>query len=224
MTDWMNTPTSLRNLTREVLGDVIEDGPEPDLARAEGAGGRFRLDADRWRTREAEVRLVRIEGASTAIFNCLVFPNRDGAAPVFVAELLVVGGAPKLMFVDLQHAGLGAAGRGRVAGRTAPLATAYAAWQSEEPAPAWATEFSAGGAVYARPASSTETLPVTDIYCDFLRAWCDLARAEPTGTLAAAEVAQFKAHHVEQSPVAGYLARVFGEAWAGRFLTQFLYR
>lgn len=226
-TDWLLCPLLLREATRNNLGAVSESPLDDDLARAVGNAGRFHLEANRWRTPNAEARVVLIQGMSTAIFNCLVFPDRPDQAPTFVAEMLVVGGTLKIFFVDLQHPGMTPVRRGVLQYEATRLAEPYSAWQSAEVPPAWATEFSAGGAVYVRPTFPLEGLSVIDVYSEYLMNWCSLARRAEAGAPpapAAAELALFKQHHVEQSPVAGYLERVFGASWAGRFLTRFLYR
>ena len=203
-----------------------EDGPPPDLACAEGAQGRFRLRARRSQLAgRAELRAVVIEGTSASIFNCLIFPEERTDLPVFVAELLVAGGSTKLLFVDLQTPGLSHDEARRVAGLTRPLDERHRRWRSDEPAPGWALEFSGGHASYVRP-TAEEVPPVTDIYCEFLQCWVGLATGQgrPADEPRRDAVRRFKDHHVESSPVAGYLARVFGEGWTARFLTEFLYR
>lgn len=193
------------------------EGPEPDLAQA--VGSRMQLEATRWVSPVAEARLVRIRGNSVSIFNCLIFPFCPDRSPVFVAELLVTGGQLRLAFLDVQTPGL--RDPSIACSRTAELAKRYGGLNHREPAPRWALEFSSGYPAYLRPTGQVE-IPMTELYSDYLRVWADLTQAAPPQP--SSELDSFKRLHRDESPVADYLTRVFGEAWASRFMNGFLYR
>lgn len=198
---------------------------DPMLAQAEGQEGRFQLRASCWRREGAEARVVRIRGGATGIYNCLIFPERPEAVPVFVAELLVTGGGLRVAFIDLQVPGLGEVCRGSVVEKAKALARRYGHRNTREPAPNWAVEYSAAEAAYIRP-SNPEEENVTELYLEYLDTWADSSAGEGSGDPAGARVAlgRFKRHHREEAPVGNYLGRVFGTSWAARFLDTFLYQ
>jgi hypothetical protein len=199
----------------------------PDLVSAVGSGGRPQLQANAWAVGgRAECRLVLIRGQSTAILNTMIFPARPESLPVFVAEVLVTGGALRVAFVDLQTPGLAPGRRQPVADSLGRLAGRFSRLRCAEPPPAWATEFSTGAYGWVKSPGRECTAEVYAMYCDYLSYWSQLAAEPSSGDDAgpAGELAEFKKHHVEQAPVAGFLGKVFGAAWAGRFLHEFLYR
>ncbi|MGL4553826.1 MAG: hypothetical protein ACRC33_21905, partial [Gemmataceae bacterium] len=159
-------------------------------------------------------------GAAAGVFNCLIVPHDPSRAPLFVAEVLITGGKLRLAFLDVQVPGVSDPGPVRAA--AAAVAARHADRFHPDPAPDWATEFASGHQAYVRPAGH-EVLPMTEMYTDYLTLWNGLT---PTALPAArsADLDTFKRRHRTESPVAGYLSRVFGDAWTVRFLDTFLYR
>lgn len=220
--------------TRRLLGPLgLARWPlAADLAGA-GAGGRVRLRACRWRVGPpgrvlAEARAVHITGPACDIVNLLIFPRDPGRVPVFAGELLAFGGRGRLLFVDLQVPGLSASGRAEVAAVTAGLPTGYRLPRDPAP-PAWATESSAGGFLFARanplvPLSAAEAVRA---YADYLAAWVEVARRADGGPRrrdSLDALAAYKRDHMAHSPGQPFLAAKFGADWAARFLTEFLHR
>lgn len=212
--------------TRHALTPLgVRDLPLPDdLASALG-GGRLRLDAGRWQVGDnAECRIVRIEGASSTIVNTLIFPTHSERLPVFVAELLVTGGVPRLAFLDLQAVGLTADRVGQLASHTAALADLFAFLPSAE-APAWATKYSTGGYVFTRTNDPNHADALADLYAAYLDLWVECAAEVSDGDDApTACLDDFKREHLRHWPGTDYLNKLFGTAWTARFLHEFLYR
>ncbi|MBY0522991.1 MAG: hypothetical protein K2R98_06315 [Gemmataceae bacterium] len=230
------TLSTLLATTRDRLRPLgLRDQALPEgLAEAVAGGGRTQLSATCWLLGTesnplGECRIVRIVGSSSEIVNTMIFPRRPECLPTFVAELLVFGGCPRVAFVDVQVPGVGRERKREVAKRTMALAARHAHLHAEREAPGWSVEFSAGGHVFTRPGQRATTHDLQALYDDYLRCWCDLTAGRapspgPADPAAADELARFKQHHVEQSPVREFLAKVFGADWAYRFLHQFLYR
>lgn len=210
----------------------LREEPLPkEFASASAKDGRLILRAWRWRLGSGspgdECRLVCIRGESSTIVNTLIFPHRPEEVPVFVAELMVFGGRPRLAFVDLQTPGLTGDRRVQIAERCRELAAAYAHLPAEEAVPAWAAEHSTGGYVFTRPRGGSGGEAWGAVYRDYLDLWvacADVTAGGAADTRAAAELAAYKSQHLAHWPGTDYLARLFGAEWTGRFLNSFLYR
>lgn len=205
------------HLTAKLLTD--RGMTRDDLDPATGSGGQL-LTATRWTGADAEARVVTIRGTAAGVFHSLLVPHDPGRAPVLVAEVLFTGGKLRLAFLDVQTPGMSDTRPVRDAAKM--TAARYTAHFHPEPAPEWATEYASGHQAYVRPAGQ-EVLPMTEMYSDYLALWHGLT---PTALTPAAspELTAFKQRHRTDAPVAGYLSRVFGDAWTTLFLDSFLYR
>lgn len=211
--------------------------PEPlpaMFASATAASGRTHLAACRWRIGPpagplADGRLVRIQGVSSEIVNTMIFPAAPEEVPVFAAELLVFGGCPRLVFIDLQVPGLATERCAQVAALTRELTQRYAHLPGREQPPTWAIDYSTGGYFFARPDRRSATDELLELYAEYLQAWRDVAasarpQAGPAAFAAARALREYKQRHLEHSPGRDFLAKVFGADWAYRFLHGFLYQ
>lgn len=194
-----------------------------EFARRAGGQGRFQLRAFAWNVGVpvgAECRCVYIRGQNSEVFNALVFPTDPTAAPVFVADFLLVGGQLRLAFLDLQGPGLAAGQRTAVALATCALA---AELPSDVSAPAWAVAHSLGGFCHARGAGIDLTRLLT-AYDDYLRLWLRFSGGRGAVDPDDDTLTLFKEEHRREAPAAPYLGRLFGTDWTERFLRDFLYR
>lgn len=239
MTATLAPPPPLAELvphTRRLLAPLgVHDLPLPsDLAAARSANDSTRLEAAHWRIGPAdnalgECRIVRIQGKSSLIVNTLLFPRRPDRLPLFVAEVLIFGGVPRVAFFDLQTPGLASAHLGPVTRAARELSQAASLLPSGGEAPEWAVKYSTGHAVFTRPNDAVHQEALARLYGEFLESWRHLAEETPPSADAAppaavSAVQSWKTGHAEEAPVRDYLGRVFGAAWADRFLVEFLYR
>lgn len=202
------------------------------LAHARGPGRSTALAATRWeigsrRQPRAECRVVHITGATVEIVNTLILPHCPETLPVFVADLMLSGGKPRLAFLDLQGPGLLGSALEQTTLRTHRLADRYSGRQPAPAVPDWASRYSLGGLVFTRP-GARDLARMFAIHDDYLQAWIELAGQAPDTMIpcpqSQATLAAFKRLHATDSPVPGFLATVFGAAWADCFLQDFLYR
>lgn len=196
--------------------------------------GRFDLKTWKWQLRcgeasVAEVKMVLIEGSKNCIINTWVFPFDCCNTPVFAAELIALGGAPRLTFMDIQVPGLISDQIEQVRQRTADVRRAHSLLRIDEIPPAWAIDATAGEYLFTRGAGEELIPEIRAGYMDLLDAYLGLlaslgapkdCRSEPG---AQQILHAYQHHHMESSPGKIFLSKVFGEKWTEDFLTLFLF-
>lgn len=207
----------------------VREGELPaELASATGSGGRIRLQAARWQVeRHGECRMVAIHGTNMEVLNTMLFPTYPGRLPLFAAELLVIGGQPRLAFVDLQTPGMVVEPRRHIVDVTRTIVRRLAALPVSRLPPTWAMASSSGYPFFVEHLDPNHFPMIQEAYLRYLEAWLETAMQQSTDDAidpAACEALQeYKRHHVAHSPGRGFLEKLFTPAWTERFLTQFLY-
>jgi Ferredoxin-dependent bilin reductase len=179
-----------------------------------------------------QLRMVHIQGAKNAIINTWVFPNRPAKMPVFAAELIAVGNATKVAFVDIQVPVLSKFAAEDVALLTTALSTRFSSLPCNETPPDWATNASQGNFTYARDVPNEQLSTVEDCYLSYLGTYLRAFASDE----AAAEVAnserdeeaidalqEYQVHHMEHSPGNKFLDKLFGSEWTESFMKNFLF-
>lgn len=197
---------------------------------------RFTLWAHQWQIaiageHRATCRMVLIQGQQSEIINTWVFPVAPTRTPVMAAELIALSGAPRLTFIDIQTPGM-VSGLDRVAMQTHRLRADFAAILSDEAPPAWAVSDSEGGYVFSRNLTA-ESFPIIQscyrAYLDHYLSHCLQApvRTDHVGLererQSLEQLDAYQQHHLDSSPGAVFLAKLFGDEWTDRFLHQFLF-
>ncbi|GAB4246922.1 MAG: hypothetical protein OHK005_12900 [Candidatus Methylacidiphilales bacterium] len=198
----------------------------PTWARAENPASSLRLDSWLWRHPSGtEARTAWIEGPRSAVVNLMVFPLNANAVPIFASELIAFGPKVHVAVIDHQMAGGRASEPPESHDILTPLHQRWAAhFPSGGELPAWATSHFTPWCIYTRG------LPVEDIglleeaFLDFWRAWVShwLPRAN-SDEPAHPALTTYLHHHIANTPGRPFLGKFFGEAWAERYLKQFMY-
>ncbi len=219
--------------------------PEP-YSRRLGGNGRFELTAESWQLHAAGMhlataRMVVIKGAKTEILNTWIFPNYPDSTPIFAAELIAVGGAPRLAFIDIQairdQPPILAEREGdtqfmnlaqtRGADLSATLRSKFSRFNSPETPPAWAVDASVGNYFFLRGGSTADFNLIQSCYRAYFETYCasnllpimiHLSREDALDRLL-----NYQRHHMRHSPGTRFLGNLFGVDWTTEFLTDFLY-
>lgn len=216
---WPETVARFESVGRKV-------GMPAEFASRLSHNGKTRLEACEFAlSGMGAARTVRILGTASEIVNTMIFPENPERMPLFVAELLVFGGVPRMAFVDLQTPGLAPDRLDIVRAATTELARRYPL-PADVPPPEWATHYSTGGYCYGRPNDKTYIPVLKRAYTDYLTLWLSMqdgcrGRANES---ARDELANYKRHHVSSVPSGEFMGKLFGDEWAARFLEDWLYR
>jgi hypothetical protein len=177
----------------------------------------------------AQLKWVYIQGVSSEILNVMIYPNAGSTQPIFVAEMMIFGKLPQLVFLDLQCPGFSSVQReelrvwaqscrDRVAFETS-LETAL------EVPPAWAIKHSSGANLWSQPKKAALTGECVRAYELYLQAW--LGWVEKTLDTPAVEihprVRQYKDFKSANWPGKAYMNKMFDPDWSDRFQKEFLY-
>lgn len=188
------------------------------------------------------LRATDISGPRAEIFNAMLFPARPDLLPVFASEVVVFAGKVRVGVVDLQPLH-GEALHHRTLAVLAPVAARFA--QPAESAdlppggdlPDWALAHFTPHAIHTRPPTPPAAGPppcparLLEAHLAYLDAWLDLTDATP-GAGAGPEtddltpqtaLADYKHHHVLNTPGLPYLGKMFGVEWTERFLAEAMY-
>lgn len=219
--------------------------PEPYCRRL-GGNGRFELTAESWQLHSAGIhlataRMVVITGTKTEILNTWIFPTCPESTPIFAAELISVGAAPRLAFIDVQairdesptfvdrdtSTQLMNLAQTRGADLSATLRSKFSRFNSPETPPAWAIDASVGNYFFLRGGSATDFNLIQNCYRSYFETYCasnllpimlELSRADALDRLL-----NYQRHHMRHSPGTRFLGNLFGVDWTTEFLTDFLY-
>jgi len=209
---------------------------DPEFQERRGAAGTSILHAARYSVLRAdgrigELRLVAIDGPGEEIVSLRVFPARPDRLPILAAELLALGGEPRLAFIDMQSAGLGTAQGAQASAQGASIARRRRSMRAGLPCPDWALGHSTGGWFYARPDGGGAEVAdaIIETLSEYAEAFAEIASQEPEaaepGAAPASDAAlrAYKASHIASGPGTQFLSRVFGAGWTRAFLVGFLY-
>jgi hypothetical protein len=206
----------------------------PHLHEKDSRNGRFQLQGWAWllgpdSSPPVEFRLVLIEGARTSIINAWGFPWHASRTPVFAAELIAVGGAPRLTFMDIQGPGLRDAVACRARRTAGEVRLQFPRLRIAEQPPSWAVEASFGEYLFARQGGESDFPCISRAYRLLLAGYLrDLSANASAGCSQPTNEERdrlrgYQLHHMESSPGKKFLGKVFGEEWTSTFLTQFLF-
>ncbi len=201
--------------------------------RRTSLNGKFTLQAEAWRlqfaTQACILRMVTIDGAKSHIINTWIFPCTPQACPVFAAELIGVGDAVRVAFIDIQ-APVAQVRCQQLATRLRSLSQSYASLPCDEAAPDWATDASLGHFTYARNVELSQLSSVHDCTLGYLDLYLDHARSIRTSSAARSETSAaveqlhaYQLHHMEHSPGKKFLGNLFGSEWTESFMLDFLF-
>lgn len=180
----------------------------------------------------AFARFVTMTGGELAIGNVLAVPRAELAAPVLGADLVALGPSHGGMIAaDLSPMTTGPAREQEVAALGCALATARreAPWAPTTPGgtlPAWCTDFFSPFALYTRPRDDEVSAAVAGLH-GLVRAFVEATHDAPAGAgLRAARIVrwqEYAAAHRTDDKGLQLLAKVFGRAWAERFVAEVLF-
>jgi phycocyanobilin:ferredoxin oxidoreductase len=182
----------------------------------ERAEGKFRDQNVELETRAYEggpfrfARFIEVRGAALEIGNVLCLPRRDLLLPIFGADLVRIGAQPAMIAADLSP----------VAGENVE---AVSAGRPPLPPggelPAWARQVFSPHALYTR-VSDADLDDARRAFLAFPRTLMAL-RAAPGDSSAAQR--RYCVAHLEDDRGLQLLARMFGDAWAQRFLREVMF-
>jgi phycocyanobilin:ferredoxin oxidoreductase len=226
--DFAGLTAEAERLVVEAL--ALEPVPlDPVLAVAHGS----------WRDRPARIetrayagptvrhaRFATVSAATVEIGNVLVMPRDEWALPLFGADLVSMGGRSAMIAADLsptlppgppRDAQVAAMGRHFAARPVLPAGGEL---------PAWCATWFSPHALYTRPADD-ELPAAVAAFRAFAPAYVELARATPRTPDLAADVRRvcdgYAVAHREDDKGLGVLARMFGAAWAERYVREVLF-
>jgi hypothetical protein len=196
------------------------------------------LEGREWKTPRLVLRSTHIAGPAAEIFNVMGFPEEPDKAPIYAAELIFFGKAPRVAAVDLQPV-WGASPEAppldaKLDACLAPLAERFADLPRSDGMPGWCAAYFTARAVYSRPDDPGSTPRLVEacgaFFQAFLNDWIAADAAPPPPEAAPgsrarcrAALAEYKRHHREHLPGQPYLGKVFGEDWTRDFLESFMY-
>jgi hypothetical protein len=216
---------------------AISETISGEFSKRMSLNSKMTLNAKEWTLQSenqplGQLRMVHIQGAKNAIINTWIFPNHPTKMPVFAAELIAVGNATKVAFVDIQVPVLSQAVADDVASLTAALSIRFTSLPCNETAPDWATNASQGNFTYARDVPNEQLSTVEDCYLSYLDTYLrafvsDEAAAEVAKSARNEEaidaLQEYQVHHMEHSPGNKFLDKLFGSEWTESFMKNFLF-
>jgi phycoerythrobilin:ferredoxin oxidoreductase len=206
-------------------------------AQRESLHGKMLLEAKEWSLQIqgrpiASVRMVYIHGGKNEIINTWIFPNRPKRMPVYAAELIAVGDATRVAFVDIQVPVLDGSVVEDTSMMTGLLAPQFASLPCNEAPPFWAIQESQGNFTYARNVPAVELPTIEACYLAYMDAYLNHFACDDVGEsileLARDEEAlnalhAYQHHHMEHSPGNKFLSKLFGSDWTEAFMHEFLF-
>lgn len=219
--------------TEAWLQRELELEPVPlaaDLARAEGEFKGRPIAIETRAYRGSILRYARfacITGGDLEIGNVLCLGRPELALPILGADLVALSGDTGMIAVDLSPTLPEGAARDR---QLAPLAAKRAARPALPPGgelPRWCAEWFSPHALYSR-FDRAARLEASAAYRDFPHAFAEIARVSTPSAGVQAEAvaraeAQYLADHRTEDKGLKMLEKLFGAAWAARYLTTVLF-
>jgi hypothetical protein len=215
--------------------DVAPISSRDEFQRFESKNGRFVVRSRAWcLTRDGrprcDVRMVFIAGSKNNIINTWVFPYDPSRDPVFAAELIAMGGQPRLTFMDIQVPVMPVASHRTVAAAAAGVRSRYGDLRIAEQPPGWAVEATSGQYLFTRQLPASWFGRICHAYLELLECYLDLISSAPsnpqpphTDPEALATLHEYQVHHMHNSPGEVFLGKVFGKDWTAAFLNEFLF-
>ncbi len=203
------------------------------FAQRHSNNGKFQLIAEAWQIArgpfQAELRMVKIDGGKSNIVNTWIFPDNPLHYPVFAAELIGVGDAVRVAFLDIQ-APVQSARSGRLSDEVKSVASKFVHLPCDESAPDWAIDASLGYYTYARNVPESQLADLRAGYLAYLDLFINYAgsldapRPVRSGLHSAIEQLHvYQLHHMQHSPGKKFLGNLFGMDWTERFMLDFLF-
>ena len=174
----------------------------------------------------ASLRLALITAGELSILNVLAIPAPGSAAPLFGADLVRLPGRDRMAAVDLSPGLPPSAGAPPWLDRQAAVAGRYCDLPSGGVLPEWATRVFSPHPLYTRYPPEQEAR-AQQAFMAYLELFLLLVAAIPAQPALCqpqrqALRAYAEAHRLEDRGLL-MLGRMFGEAWAARYLTDFLF-
>ena len=204
---------------------------EPSMASARG---RWKGDDVRIETRAyrgptiAYARFATVVGAGLEIANLLCLSHHDIPLPMLGADLVSLGSrsGTSMLAADLSPTlPPGEARAAQLAGLAARMAR-HAGLPPGGELPAWCSEWFSPFALYTRPDASTMDAAVAafrEIPEEFIELSLRTDRDVDTAAIVAAAQAAYADAHRTDDKGLGMLAKMFGAAWADRYLAEVLF-
>ncbi len=171
------------------------------------------------------LRFTGIQGRSSGIFSLMIFPNDPRSVPVFASEFVVFGQLVRAAVLDFQ----GLADEVRASrvwtGALDELARAFPGMTAQEELPGWCRAHFTPQAVFRLRAKAPELAQLDSAFDAWIDRWAAIASGHVSHAPAveAPELAEYKRHHVANTPGRPFLERCFGTAWTERFLRDGMY-
>lgn len=206
-------------------------------AQRESLHGKMLLEATEWSLQIqgrpiANLRMVYIHGGKNEIINTWIFPNRPLRMPVYAAELIAVGDAIRVAFVDIQVPVLEGSAVEDTSMITGALAPRFAGLPCNEEPPFWAIQESQGNFTYARNVPAIDLPTIEACYLAYMDAYLSQFACEDVGESilrlsrdedALNNLHAYQLHHMEHSPGNKFLSKLFGSDWTEAFMREFLF-
>lgn len=206
-------------------------------AQKESLHGKMLLEATEWSLQIqgrpiASLRMVHIHGGKNEIINTWIFPNRPKHMPVYAAELIAVGDAIRVAFVDIQVPVLEGSVVEDTSMLTDALAPRFASLPCNEEPPFWAIQESQGNFTYARNVPAADLPTIETCYLSYMDAYLNQFACEDVGKSilqlerdeeALNALHAYQHHHMEHSPGNKFLSKLFGSDWTEAFMREFLF-
>lgn len=203
----------------------------------ESLHGKMLLEATEWSLLIqgrpiASLRMVYIHGGKNEIINTWIFPNRPKNMPVYAAELIAVGDAIRVAFVDIQTPVLEGSVVEDTSMLTGMLAPRFAGLPCNEAPPFWAVQESQGNFTYARNVPFADLPTIEACYLAYMDAYLNHFACEDVGRSilrqsrdedAINALHAYQHHHMEHSPGNKFLSKLFGADWTVAFMREFLF-
>ncbi len=194
---------------------------------------KFVLCAQAWRFEsrlgEAELRLVKIDGAKSNIINAWIFPADPRRCPVYAAELIGVGENVRVAFIDIQ-APLRSAASAELHMQVQSVAGKFKQLPCDEAAPDWAIDASLGHYTYARQVPASQLAQIHTAYLAYLDTYLNhVNRPVPAVShqvelqAGVQQLTAYQLHHMHHSPGQKFLGNLFGIQWTEQFMLDFLF-
>ena len=216
----------------ERLVDALQLEPAPlerTLAHADGTwkGAPVHIATRAWTgPRIRWARVATVTGGELEIANLLCLPRAEYPLPILGADLVALGArAGAMLAADLSPVlPPGATRDAQLAGFAARMARH--ALPSGGALPDWCARWFSPHALYTRPAPA-QLAEAASAFRDVVDAFVALARDAGPEPALAADVARaqagYAAAHLVDDKGLGLLGRMFGDAWASRYLRAVLF-
>jgi len=175
----------------------------------------------------ADVRLTSIGGTRACIFNLMVFPHHPGIHPIFASEIVILANSMRIAVVDLENPRPFSSMEPTLESALSRYDKARSQLALPDVVPGWCEPHFTPKAIHTKCDDLGTLGLVEHLFTGYMRVWMEhvhsrVAIDHPSaGDLGA--LADYKSHHVENSPGRTFLSRIFGAEWTEDFMRQGMY-